>query len=66
MGAPHMGGMGGGGHADLLVEKEATIQELRETVEILELKIKKLEQLVRLKESKITTLNSKLHQHGVQ
>ena len=44
----------------------ATIQELRETVEILELKIKKLEQLVRLKESMITTLNSKLHQHGVQ
>ncbi len=50
----------------LLVEKESTIQELRETVEILGLKIKKLEQLVRLKESKITTLQAKLQQHGIR
>ena len=32
---------------EILIEKEETIQELRETVEILELKVKKLEQLVR-------------------
>lgn len=45
---------------ELLVEKEQTIQELRETVEILELKIKKLEQLVRLKDSRIQTLTAHL------
>jgi hypothetical protein len=43
---------------DILLEKEETIQELRETVEILELKVKKLEQLVRLKDSKIAALQS--------
>lgn len=32
---------------EILLEKEQTIQELKETVEILELKIAKLEQLVR-------------------
>ena len=49
---------------EILVEKEQTIQELRDTVEILELKIKKLEQLVRLKDSKIHTLQAKLRQVG--
>ena len=34
--------------------------ELRETVEILELKIRKLEQLVRLKDSRIQTLTARL------
>lgn len=41
---------------EILLEKEQTIQELKETVEILELKIAKLEQLVRLKDSKISKL----------
>lgn len=38
---------------ELLADKEATIQELRETNEILETKVRKLEQLVRLKDAKI-------------
>ncbi|GMH61723.1 hypothetical protein TrRE_jg4987 [Triparma retinervis] len=47
---------------EILLEKEQTIQELRETVEILELKISKLEQLVRLKDSKITKLQGQMAQ----
>ena len=43
---------------ELLIEKEETIQELRETVEILELKVKKLEQLVRLKSIIISALHA--------
>jgi hypothetical protein len=50
---------------EILVEKEQTIQELRETVDILDQKIKKLEQLVRLKDSKIDTLRLKLRQNGL-
>ena len=45
---------------ELLAEKDQSIQELRETVDILEIKISKLEQLVRLKDSKIATLQAKL------
>ena len=41
---------------ELLVEKEQQIRELQETVEILTLKISKLEQLVRLKDNKIQKL----------
>lgn len=48
------------GSSVLLAEKDATIAELRETVDILELKIKKLEQLVRLKDSRIATLDARL------
>lgn len=44
----------------IIAEKDATIADLRETVEILELKIKKLEQLVRLKDSRIQTLTARL------
>jgi hypothetical protein len=43
---------------ELLLEKEEQIKELQETVEILELKIAKLEQLVRLKDNKIQKLLS--------
>lgn len=46
----------------LLAEKDAQMGELRETVDILEVKIQKLEQLVRLKDSKIATLQAKLQQ----
>jgi transcriptional regulator with GAF, ATPase, and Fis domain len=41
---------------ELLLEKEQQIRELQETVEILELKVAKLEQLVRLKDNKIAKL----------
>jgi UDP-galactopyranose mutase len=40
--------------------EDKIIAELRETVEIMELKVKKLEQLVKLKEAKITVLSNKL------
>ena len=51
-----------GGMRELLAEKDLNIRELRETVDILEIKIQKLEQLVRLKDSKIATLQAKLQQ----
>jgi hypothetical protein len=46
--------------AELLLEKDHTITQMKETIEILELKIKKLEQLVKLKDSKIANLSGKL------
>jgi hypothetical protein len=46
--------------AAILSEKDATIRDLQETVEILELKIRKLEQLVKLKDSRIQTLTARL------
>lgn len=42
---------------EILLEKEQHIRELQETVEMLELKISKLEQLVRLKDNKILKLS---------
>mmetsp|Transcript_54504 Transcript_54504/g.151950 ORF Transcript_54504/g.151950 Transcript_54504/m.151950 type:complete len:219 (-) Transcript_54504:115-771(-) len=50
---------------ELLVEKEETINELREMVGIMSEKIKKLEQLMRIKDSKIEALTSKLAKFGV-
>lgn len=47
--------------SEILIEKEQQIRELQETVEILELKIAKLEQLVRLKDNKIQSLLNKNH-----
>ncbi len=44
---------------DILMEKEQQVRELQETVEILELKVAKLEQLVRLKDNKIQKLMGK-------
>lgn len=44
---------------EILMEKETQIRELQETVEILELKIAKLEQLIRLKDNKISKLLTK-------
>jgi chaperonin cofactor prefoldin len=46
--------------AELLIEKDHSIGQLKETIEILELKVKKLEQLVKLKDSKIVNLSGKL------
>ncbi len=50
---------------EILVEKEQTISQLKETIEILELKIKKLEQLVKLKDAKISNLSNKLQSAGI-
>lgn len=47
-----------------MAEKDNTIAELRETVEILELKIKKLEQLVKLKDQRIQTLTARMQGGG--
>eukprot|EP00397_Hematodinium_sp_SG-2012_P048938 GEMP01056253.1.p1 GENE.GEMP01056253.1~~GEMP01056253.1.p1 ORF type:complete len:234 (+),score=44.43 GEMP01056253.1:43-744(+) len=46
--------------AEVLLEKEQTIHELRETIVIMTEKIKKLEQLVRIKDSKLDALTQKL------
>jgi len=51
--------------AELLVEKEQTIAELREMVGIMSEKIKKLEQLVRIKDAKIDAMGSKLQKYGL-
>ena len=51
--------------AELLLEKDHTVGQLKETIEILELKIKKLEQLVKLKDSKIANLSGKLQSMGI-
>ncbi len=45
-------------------EKDLTIQELRETVLIMSEKIKKLEQLLRIKDSKIESLRGLLGAGG--
>lgn len=49
----------------VIVEKDSQITQLKETVEILELKIKKLEQLVKLKDAKIGNLTNKLNTAGI-
>eukprot|EP00347_Sterkiella_histriomuscorum_P010538 403375899 len=50
---------------EILMEKEQTIVQMKETIEILELKIKKLEQLVKLKDAKISNLSNKLQTAGI-
>ncbi len=50
---------------DIMLEKDNTIKELKSTVEILELKIQKMEQLIKIKDSKIQSLVSKLQQAGI-
>ncbi|GMF17655.1 unnamed protein product [Phytophthora lilii] len=49
-----------------LAEKDSVIAELRETAQILEMKVQKLEQLVRLKDGKIQTLVAKLRSQKPQ
>lgn len=60
-GAPVAGGGGVSSSVndELLFEKEQQIRELYETVEILELKVAKLERLIRLKDNKIQKLTNK-------
>mmetsp|Transcript_6803 Transcript_6803/g.11966 ORF Transcript_6803/g.11966 Transcript_6803/m.11966 type:complete len:258 (+) Transcript_6803:102-875(+) len=50
---------------ELLLEKEHQIAELREMIVIMSEKIKKLEQLVRIKDTKIDALNEKLRKYGL-
>jgi hypothetical protein len=50
---------------EIIAEKDATINEMRETIEILEVKIRKLEQLVKIKDQKIVALQSKLQQQSI-
>lgn len=51
---------------ELLIEKEQQIAELREMMVVMSEKIKKLEQLVRVKDSKIENLLGKLHKYGIE
>lgn len=48
-----------------LKEKDLVIGELKETIEIMESKILKLEQLVKLKDSKIQLLTNKIAAAGL-
>eukprot|EP00495_Collosphaeridae_sp_1-RS-2012_P003062 TRINITY_DN255_c0_g1_i2.p1 TRINITY_DN255_c0_g1~~TRINITY_DN255_c0_g1_i2.p1 ORF type:complete len:106 (-),score=3.08 TRINITY_DN255_c0_g1_i2:254-571(-) len=45
---------------EVLTEKDRQIQHMTDKLEILELKVQKLEQLLRLKDSKIEVLQTKL------
>mmetsp|Transcript_5530 Transcript_5530/g.8248 ORF Transcript_5530/g.8248 Transcript_5530/m.8248 type:complete len:205 (+) Transcript_5530:568-1182(+) len=47
----------------VMQEKDQVIQDLRDTIEILENKISKLEQLVKLKDNKINILQNKISQY---
>ncbi|GAB9472503.1 hypothetical protein Gpo141_00009680 [Globisporangium polare] len=49
-----------------ILERDNTIAEQRETIQILEMKVQKLEQLVRLKDGKIQTLVAKLRSQKPQ
>ncbi|KAK9817713.1 hypothetical protein WJX72_001100 [[Myrmecia] bisecta] len=59
------GGSGDKATAVMMADKEQTILELRETNEILETKVRKLEQLVRLKDAKIQTMLAKMQAAGL-
>ena len=48
---------------DLLLEKEKTIRDLRETVETLEMKVEKMSQLLRLKNAMVDQLRQKLDEN---
>ena len=48
-----------------MLEKDNTIKELKSTIEIFELKISKMEQLIKIKDNKIQSLVTKLQQAGV-
>lgn len=50
--------------SEIIAEKDETINEMKETIEILEVKIRKLEQLVKIKDHKIQTLQAKLQAPG--
>jgi len=58
--ASSAGGVAASADLAIIAGKDATIAELRETIEILELKMKKLEQLVKLKDQRIATLTARL------
>eukprot|EP00878_Enallax_costatus_P009579 GHUV01010009.1.p1 GENE.GHUV01010009.1~~GHUV01010009.1.p1 ORF type:complete len:216 (+),score=66.29 GHUV01010009.1:102-749(+) len=68
-GSPMRGGslnnIGSNISSEVLADKERSIIELRETNEILETKVRKLEQLVKLKDAKIQTLVAKLQAAGL-
>lgn len=49
-----------------LAERDSLIAELRETIHIFEMKVQKLEQLVRLKDGKVQTLVAKLRSQNSQ
>ena len=50
---------------EALAEREGTIEELKETIEIMEVKLQKMEQLIKLKDQKIMSLTGKLESAGI-
>jgi hypothetical protein len=50
----------------VLEEKEKTIRELNETIEIMEIKVQKMDQLLKLKDSKIQSLIKRLTEAGLK
>lgn len=52
--------------SELIKERDETIQELRETIMLMEVKMKKLEQLVKMKDGKIEALQAKLEHAGLE
>lgn len=59
-------GEGGKDLAQALLEKDQSLMDYQETVEILQVKVRKLEQLVMLKDKRIEELTKKLKQAGVK
>ena len=51
--------------SELINERDSTIQELRETIALMEGKMRKLEQLVKIKDNKLDALQSRLDQAGL-
>ena len=49
----------------LINGKDQTIKELKETISILELKVKKMDELLKVKDKKIETLINKIQQAGI-
>ena len=46
-------------------ERDDSIQNMRETIEILELKVKKMEHMLKIKENKIESLTKRLADAGL-
>ncbi|KAK2948523.1 putative Calponin homology domain [Blattamonas nauphoetae] len=52
-------------HEENMAEKDATIEQLKDTIDVLEQKVSKMEQMLRLKESRIQTLTMKIQHAGL-
>ena len=62
----HPGHPGMSMHQQIIEEKDEIIAEMKETIEILDMKVMKLEKLLQLKDSKIQVQAGKLQQYGIK